>query len=69
MKFSRQEKQYLYAAELCIALMKWNKAFGDDFDYSSISKIDVLNSVKNEHEELENYEECEIIKNLIDKLC
>jgi hypothetical protein len=68
MKFSKQEKQYIQAAELAVALIRWNKPFGDTFDYKNLNKIDILVSVKNEHEEAENYEECEIIKNLIDKI-
>lgn len=69
MKLSKQEKQYIQAAELSIALIRWNKFFGDNFDYKNLTEIDILIAVKNEHEEAENYEECEIIKKLIDKIC
>jgi protein-arginine kinase activator protein McsA len=62
------EKQIIKAAELILSYRKFNKYVGNNFAYEPSEIIEVLKETLKEKELLEEYEECALILQVINKM-
>ena len=62
------EKKYIKAAELILSYRKFNKYVGNNFAYEPKEIIEILQETLKEKELAEEYEECAIIFNIINKM-
>jgi len=62
------EKQIIKSAELILSYRKFNKYVGNNFAYEPKELIEVLKETLKEKELAEQYEECALILQVINKL-
>jgi hypothetical protein len=62
------ENQIIKAAELILSYRKFNKYVGNNFAYEPSEIVEVLKETLKEKELLEEYEECALILQVINKM-